>query len=287
MPKSNVSVSIVAANYNNGKYLNDFIVSVINSTVLPLELIIIDDGSTDNSIEILNQFSHLDFLKLIKFEINKGFCEALNAGIKKSSGKYILRIDPDDILLPQRIQTQLSFLENNTDIDVVGSNVLYFHNHTTKDLITSNFPISHNDIYKVYYKGEHGIQHPSVMIRANVMKQFMYVQKYFKAEDYDIFARIIKNGHKFANICEPLTKMRIHTSSITSNISFKTIKLTYKIRDEVFNTSTNNITIYFYYWYRINYRKYLITENKVLKLLYLAISVLFYPQKLIKRIFKL
>ena len=279
-----VSVSIVAANYNNGKYLTDFISSVLNSTVLPNELIIIDDGSTDNSLEILESYSHLTFLRIIKFENNRGFCEALNAGIKLATGKYILRIDPDDMLVGDRIQKQFLFLESNDEIDVVGSNAIYFRNSSKKYILTSNFPLKQNEIYKVYQKGEHGIQHPTIMVRSVVMKQFKYNQKEFKVEDYDIFARIAKSGHKFANISEPLTKMRIHNDSVTSNITYKTIKRTYQLRDEIFSTSSNIITVLFYYWYRINYRKYLITENKILRLLYLTVSVLFYPQKLFKRI---
>ncbi len=84
MSKKTVSVSIVAANYNNGRYLKDFINSVSDSAVLPLELLIIDGGSSDNSMEILDSFTDMPFLKVIKFKKNKGFCEALNAGIEMS-----------------------------------------------------------------------------------------------------------------------------------------------------------------------------------------------------------
>jgi glycosyltransferase involved in cell wall biosynthesis len=83
---------------------------VINNTVHPKELIIVDDGSTDNSLEILQEFSHLDFLKIIRFDQNKGFCNALNTGIENANGKYILRADPDDILMENRIETQYNYL---------------------------------------------------------------------------------------------------------------------------------------------------------------------------------
>jgi len=280
------SVSIVAANYNNGRYLKDFINSVSDSSVLPKELIIIDDGSTDDSLKILESFSRLAYLKIIKFEKNLGFCEALNAGIEIASGDYIMRVDPDDIVLKGRIKSQVEYLENHKEVDVVGSNVIYFHDDTGKVLIRSNFPIDHSSIKTKYLKGEHGVQHPSTMIRSAVMKQYKYVQDNFKAEDYEIFARMIKDGLHFANIYEPLTRMRVHGQSVSVSIQYSTIKLTYKIRDEIFGTSTTALQSCFYYWYILNYKKFLITKNVLMKPLYLVLSVLFYPSKFFKRLFE-
>ena len=111
MQKKTVNVSIVAANYNNGRYLEDFINSVNESTVLPKELLIINDGSTDDSLKILDSFSHLSYLRIINFEKNRGFCVALNTGIESASCDYIMRVDPDDIILKNRISSQVDFLK--------------------------------------------------------------------------------------------------------------------------------------------------------------------------------
>ncbi len=286
MKKKTASVSIIAANYNNGKYLNDFVNSITNSTFLPKELIIIDDGSTDNSLKILDEFSDLEYLKIIKFGGNRGFCEALNAGIEQATGKYIMRIDPDDIALKDRIQVQVNFLEKNKEIDVVGSNVIYFLNNTGKEVFKSNFPKDHSSIKQEYLNGDHGVQHPSTMIRSTVMKKYSYVQENVKAEDYEIFARMIKDGHRFANITEPLTRMRIHDQSAGSNIKYETIEMTFRIRDEIFGTSTKPLKTKFYYWYMLNYRKFLITQNKLMKPLYLLIAILCNPSKLTNRLLK-
>jgi len=283
--KETASVSIIAANYNNGKYLKDFIGSVNDSSVLPKELIIVDDGSTDGSMGILESYSYLGYLKILKFDKNRGFCTALNLGIENATGKYIMRVDPDDIVLRDRIKTQVEYLEENEDIDVVGSNVIYFNTETKKELFMSNFPIDHHSIQTTYLKGEHGVQHPSTMVRACAIKKFKYVQENAKAEDYEIFAKMIKGGHKFANISEPLTRMRIHDQSVSSNIKYKTIKRTYEIRDKIFKISTHPLKIRFYYWYILNYKKFLITRQKAMKPFYLALSVMFYPSKLFKRIF--
>ena len=117
------------------------------------------------------------------------------------------------------------------------------------------------------------------------MKRYKYDQANFKAEDYEIYARMIKGGQIFANISEPLTKMRVHGQSISINIKYSTIKLTYKLRDEIFNTSTNPLKIRFYYWYIINYKRFLITNNKALKLLFLTLAISCYPWKFFKRFF--
>jgi len=285
MVKKTASVSIVAANYNNGCYLKDFISSINNSKVLPKELIVIDDGSQDDSMQILKTFSDLDYLKVISFEKNRGFCEALNAGIEYASGDYIMRIDPDDLATKNRIQTQVDFLEVNKEIDVVGSNVVYFHYQTKKEVFKSNFPVDHLTIASKFRKGDHGVQHPSTMIRTQVMKKYKYNQSNVKAEDYEIFARMIKDGHRFANISEALTCMRIHATSAGSNINYSTIAMTFRIRDEIFGTLTSPYSIRFYYWYILNYRKFLITNNQLLKPVYLGLAILCQPSKLIDRVF--
>lgn len=283
--KNIVDVSVVAANFNNAFYLADFLDSINQSTVLPKELIFIDDGSTDNSLQIIDKYRNLPYLKVIRFEKNRGFCHALNAGIKSATGKYIARIDPDDIMQKNRIEIQYNFLEKNNDIDVVGSNVVYFDGKTGEEMLISNFPLTHKKIKKEYYKGDHGVQHPSVMIRRSVMKQYRYNQENVLAEDYELFATMIRNGHKFANIKEPLTKMRIHLKSAGSNIKYETIKKTFQLRDKIFGTTTGSLKIRLYYWYMLNYRKYLITENSLLKPFYLGAAILSHPQKLIKRLY--
>ena len=272
--KPSLSVSIISANYNNGKYLTDFIQSVENSTVLPLELILIDDGSKDNSLEILDGFSHLKYLTIIKFEKNQGLCAALNAGIEKASGDFCLRVDPDDILMEDRIEKQVAFLEKNIDVSVVGSNVIYFHDSTKQELFRSNFPLDHSAIQMAYLKGEHGVQHPSTMIRTQVLKKYRYNIKHHKVEDYDLFARIIKDGYRFANFSEPLLRMRVHSQSVSSNIKYDTIRRTFKIRDRIFNTYSNSIHIRFYYWYILNYKRFFNTQNRMLKYIFLSLAVL-------------
>ena len=119
--KETLSVSIIAANYNNGKYLKDFIGSINRSSVLPKELIIVDDGSLDGSIDILNGYADLKYLKILKFDKNRGFCKALNLGIKNATGDYIMRVDPDDIVLKDRIKPRSIILKKTKTLMLLAA----------------------------------------------------------------------------------------------------------------------------------------------------------------------
>jgi len=277
-------VSILAANYNNGRYLSAFIESVDNSEWLPKELIIIDDGSKDDSKQILESFRYLEYLKTIYFEYNKGFTDALNAGLDIAQGKYIMRADPDDILLPNRIKVQYEYMENNSGIDILGSNVLYFNDQDGSIINSSNFPIDHDTITKRFRKGEHGVQHPSVIIKAEVYKKYRY-QKIFPAEDYEIFSRMARDKYQFTNIPEPLYRMRVHAGSSTSNIKLKDIKQTFFFRDQIFGTKTSKLRIWLYYKHIYYYRKFQLCNNSFKKSFFVALSAIFYPGKVFKRFF--
>ncbi len=278
-----VDVSLLATNYNNGKYLNDFFKSIENSTVKPREIIFVDDGSTDDSLRILKSYENLGNLKLIKFHKNKGRSVALNTGKKNCTSKYTLIIDPDDVLLPERIEKQFNFMENNPEIDVLGGNVIYFNDKTKKKLNKSNFPIK--NILEVYKKGQNGVLQPTVIIKTKIFKLYNY-KPIVPGQDYELFARMVKAGYKFANLPDILNKMRVHPNSAVSKLSLNSIKNIYKQRDKIFNTKTKKIVIITYYLHLKCYRIGMLSNFIVKKYLFFILSSLFYPQKIFKRFLK-
>ena len=282
--KKIVDVSLLATNYNNGKFLSDFFNSIINSTVQPKEIIFVDDGSADNSLEIVDEFSYLSKIKLIKFNKNKGRAAALNAGKKACLSKYTLIIDPDDILLPNRIKIQYNYMEKNPEIDILGGNVIYFNSKTGEKLNISNFPTTNSEIYKTFYKGENGVLQPTVICKTEVLKKYDYKQ-IVPGQDYELFARLAKAGCKFSALKEAVNKMRIHTSSVVSNVKLQSFINLYKHRDIIFGTKTSKIKIKFYFWHIKYYRKSMFATNFVAKYFNLFLSILAYPQKILKRIF--
>jgi glycosyltransferase involved in cell wall biosynthesis len=282
--KKTVTVSLLAANFNNGPYLREFIQSILSSTLLPEQLIIVDDCSTDDSRQILKEYETLPIACFIYSEKNEGFANALNKGIDAVTAKYVLRADPDDLLQPLRIEKQFGLLENNPHLCGVGCNVAYFQSETGKILNKSNFPESTEDISKLYLLGEHGLQHPTVMMKSEVLKQFSYRQSQVPAEDYDLFARLIEQGYQFRNIKEVLYKMRIHPSSISSNLQFETIQKTYALRKEIFGKKTTKVKEKLYFYHILNYRKYLLEQNLTRKYCFLLLSTICHPLKLLNRI---
>ncbi|MFC1729710.1 glycosyltransferase [candidate division KSB1 bacterium] len=285
MKNDHADIAIVAANYNNGKYLKEFIESILSSSIIPSQVIIVDDGSVDESIHVLKEYEKLPIACFIYSEKNEGFAIALNKGLAAVKTKYVMRADPDDILYPSKIESQLHFLENNPQICAVGCNVEYFHNGSDKILNKSNFPLTVEDINTTYLKGEHGLQHPTVLIRSDAIKEYRYRQEYVPAEDYDLFSRLIERGYQFMNISDALYKMRIHETSASTNIRFDTIKKTFELREKIFKKKTSLFKIKMYFYYILNYRRYLIEKNIIKKVIFLGISIFCYPNKLIKRVF--
>ena len=277
-------VSIICANYNNGKFLNQFLESVRKSSVDPKELIVIDDGSEDNSLEIL-QNANMLYLKVIALKTNMGFANALNKGIDVATGKYILRIDPDDLMTRHRLEEQYEFLERNNEFDIIGSNARYISGDAMKVLGESNFPLTEAEIINRYRKGEHGLLHGTVMAKTGLFKDNRYIQKNVPAEDYDIFSRMILKGARPLNINKVLTLVRIHEDSVSNDLPSSTVKKTYHLRDELFNTKTSSFTVTINYLSLKYYRKYFFERNFIKKGLYLVASAFFRPDKALSKLF--
>ncbi|MCX6307166.1 MAG: glycosyltransferase family 2 protein [Bacteroidetes bacterium] len=283
MPEKPVAdISIVTPNYNNGRFLAEFIESIVNSTCLPRELILVDDGSTDESVAVLEKFASLAYLKIIRFAEHRGITDALNAGLEAATGRYIMRADPDDTLFHERIERQYHYMEAHPETGIAGCQVQYFHFKTGRNLNVSNFPAGHADIVKAYRYGVNGIQHPAAIIRRAIIQGYRY-EKVFPGEDYTFFSGLARDGFKFANLSEPLYRMRIHPASSTSTITFQGIENIFGIRDRIWGTRTPKIRIVLYFYYIYFYRKYQLSTNRVTRYCFLALAGICFPVRIIKR----
>lgn len=286
MTQKVADVSLFATNYNNAEYLLDFFESIQNSTCLPKEIVFIDDGSTDNSLEIANQYLDKFALKIHALGKNMGRSYALNFGKQKCISTYTMLIDPDDSIFPDRIEKQYRLMIDKPNIDLCGGNVHYFNSETGKDINISNFPLSHNQIVKSFLKGENGILQPTVMIKTELYQKYEY-RGHQPAEDYDFFARIAKDGCRFESIPDLLNRMRIHPNSAVSSMTYKGLELIFDARDSIFNTKTGKFRKYFYFIHLKNYRKSMLTHNVFKTYWYILLSTLAQPSKIFKRIFNL
>lgn len=208
-------VSIVMPVFNSGAFLAEAIYSILNQTFRDFELIALNDGSTDNSLSILNNIAAEDRrLRVIHGESNTGLVSRLNQGIALSNGKYIARMDSDDVAMPNRLQTQYNFLEANPSVCIVGSAY-----ERTSDNSVMRCPYTHNEIL-TFALSECPFAHPTVMIRKETLLTLntWYDANEFPAEDYDLWTRLLRVGHG-ANIGEVLLKYRVHQGQISSQKS--------------------------------------------------------------------
>lgn len=208
-------ISVIMPVYNAEKYLDEAIQSILNQTFNNFEFIIINDGSTDKSLEIIEKYKKQDERIILISRENKGLIFSLNEGIEKSNGKYIARMDADDISLPERFKKQLSMIEKD-NVDVCGSH--YFIINEESNFIDSSIvPIDQLD-FLIYLAITTPFAHPSVIIRKDFLIQndIFYGTTDFKyAEDYALWILLWNKGAKFANVNDFLISYRIFSTSLS------------------------------------------------------------------------
>lgn len=205
-------VSVIVPTYNARRYILQSIQSVLDQTYDNFELIIVDDGSTDETYNlILDTFSGDSRIRLIRI-CNSGVAVALNSGIELSRGKYIARLDADDIAVPNRLRQQVNFMESNKNIGVLGSAAIKI-NAKGKN-IGEMRKYNHNYQLKWLLMFNNAFIHPTVMIRRDLLLQVGCYNN-VKSEDGDLWVRLAKIT-RFYNLDLPLIKYRIHDDQTTT-----------------------------------------------------------------------
>jgi glycosyltransferase involved in cell wall biosynthesis len=208
-------VSVVMPVYNGAGYLSEAIDSILRQTYTNFEFIIIDDGSSDESRTIIQEYQQNDSrIHPIFLEQNSGIVTALNTGLNAAAGKYIARMDADDISVSTRFEEQIHFLENHHDVDVISC--YYQLIGPTGDKLDDiiKLPITNLTILWSLCI-DNPIVHPGVVIRTEAVRNIGgYRATYPHAEDYDLWMRLSDKSH-FANLANPLIQLRRHSSNIT------------------------------------------------------------------------
>ena len=203
--------------YNGEKYLKEAVESILNQTFRDFEFIIIDDGSTDGTSEIIARYEKADDRIRVYHQENRGLVASLNRGCQLAKGEYIARMDADDISLPERLEKQVEFLNAHPDIGVLGTWMeLINENSVPQNKVrvpTSPWLIGWSLIFA------NCMVHSSVMMRRDIVEQLgFYRPEALHAEDYDLWARI-SSITKLANIPEVLLRYRISKERISSQHS--------------------------------------------------------------------
>lgn len=205
-------VSVLMSVYTGAKYLREAIDSILNQTFKNFEFLIIDDGSTDNSADIIRSYTD-PRIRLIHNEENIGLSCSLNKGLKLAEGQYIARMDADDISLPNRLERQTEFLQSHPEHVAVGCWILWVD--SDGDPVRQEYQVpSHEQIERIFLRGRGGLPHAAAMFRTEFALSIGgYRPEYEYAEDIDFFLRLIEHG-RFSNLQEVLYKVRGHLNSI-------------------------------------------------------------------------
>lgn len=210
MKSGSPKVTVLMPVYNAEKHLNEAIDSILNQTFTDYEFLIINDGSTDNSKNIILSYQD-PRIRLVENNLNIGLTKSLNKGIDLSTGTYIARMDCDDISLPDRLQKQVAYMDANPDIDICGTWFRYFGNTGERTVF---LPENHEDIKcgLLFYTT---MAHPSIIIRKKKLLEnnLYYDPAYISAQDYELWVRSLKYL-RYHNIGETLLLYRLHDKQV-------------------------------------------------------------------------
>ena len=208
--ENNPLISVIMGVYNckDKKMLLDSVQSIIDQTFKDWEFIICNDGSSNNTLEILDEIAKLDVrIKIISYDENHGLAYALNECLKHAKGKYIARQDDDDISYPDRLQKQYDFISNHNEYAIVGTCADVFDNGGIWGaFMLEEYPAKNTFLWNSPFI------HPSVLFEKDALiasEGYRVAKETRRCEDYDLFMRMYSLGYKGCNLQEKLYKYRI------------------------------------------------------------------------------
>lgn len=221
-------ISVILPFHNASQWLPAAVHSLSNQTGTLYEIIVIDDGSSDCGSALIEQKTRAGLpLRLIRNERNLGIVASLNRGLDVAQGRFIARMDADDICMPNRLARQVTFLED-TGTDVCGSWFVEFGQGPPR---TVRWPHTQSAL-RAAMLFQNSICHPTVMARREVFERFRYREEYRLVEDYDLFGRACAE-FRMANVPEPLLRYRRHPQQATQAKRDAMEAVTQRIRLEI------------------------------------------------------
>lgn len=205
----NFSVLMSVYYKENPEYLNDSINSIFSQTLLPNEVILVEDGKlTDKLYDEINKLQEkYNNLKIVSLNNNQGLGPALNEGLKYCSYDIVARMDSDDICMSDRFKIQTDFLEKHPNIDIISGWIDEFNDKKENIISTRKLPETHAEIVK-FSKFRNPINHPAAMFRKKTICNIGGYKNIRFLEDYDLWIRAILNGAQFYNIQQSILYFR-------------------------------------------------------------------------------
>lgn len=240
---NNDKISIIMGVYNCEDTLGEAIESLLSQTYTDWELIVCDDCSTDSTYAILQDYKRKDpnRIILLKNKKNSKLAYTLNKCLEKATGHYVARMDGDDVSSSDRFEKQVNFLQNNPNIDLVGTAMQRFNKDGLADIVV---PIQKPDKFSL--KNEVPFNHATIMTYKYVYEQlngYTVSTRTMRSQDYDLWFRFFHNGFQGKNILEPLYYVRENEDAIK--------RRTFKVRFNAYKTTLIGFKLLNYplHWY--------------------------------------
>jgi glycosyltransferase involved in cell wall biosynthesis len=202
--------------FNGERFVREALESILGQTFTDFEFLIIDDGSSDASVKIVESYDD-PRIRLISNHENLGVTATLNRGIALARGEFIARMDCDDISLPTRLAEEVDYLDQNPGCAMVAVMVVMTDEdgNDRGEWLDDRKTSSHAAIYR-FLPRANCIAHPGIMIRKSVLSHYRYNDLQRVAQDYDLWLRMCADGLVIAKLAKPLLNYRVYASSVTS-----------------------------------------------------------------------
>jgi len=208
----NPLVTVLMTVYNGGEYLKESVRSVISQTFRDFEFLIVNDCSTDDSVKTIESFND-ERIIVHNNENNMGQTKSLNVGLKLARGKYVARMDADDMAFPMWLEILTEYFRNYPDYAAIGSAAIVIDENGKKKEICRLPASSHEIIFRIFFAPP--MNHVSVLLNKEIiMKNGGYDENFKITQDYELWSSLIRNGYKLLNIPDILVAYRIHSRSI-------------------------------------------------------------------------
>lgn len=225
------TLSVVVPTYNAAQYVAEAVSSVLSQDFTDFELLLIDDGSTDDTTSVVSQFVYDPRIRILRNERNMGLIATLHRAYSECRAPLIARMDADDICMPDRFSRQVAFLGDHPEVSILGGAIRFFGNVAPNVFV---FPSLHADIHPamLFYCP---LAHPALMFRRELLDQGLihYDDAFRYAEDYHLWSRLLLKV-KAANLPETVLNYRLHAKQVSSDSSDKQYAASLHVRRQIF-----------------------------------------------------
>ena len=243
-------VSVVMAVYNEQPYLEEAVQSILGQTFEDFEFIIVNDGSTDGSKDVLERFAERDDRIRLIHQENRGLIPSLNRGLSMAKGRYVARMDGDDVSHARRLERQVQLLNAHPEVGVVGTKIEYID---VEGRVTGHWPLPTNpEVIAGRLLFNNCLCHPSIVARRTLLRELGGYAEWAKyAEDYELWTRAVKTS-RIKNVCETLLKLRRHEGSVTVSKRVEQIRMcgqvAFKLHQDLLGSAANQQHSKFLVW---------------------------------------